>query len=170
MHLQIKKIKRLWEKLICQEASPHQIAIGFSVGLFVSFLPIIPIQTVAALLFAYFLRGNKVACLIGLHIHLMLFPLIPFIFILEYRIGKSLLHISNAPEMKAAVQFTLMHLIHKGWRIWYPLLMGSLIFAIPSTLFYFLVKEAAFRWQNTGKKELLEKSPQPENSGDQKKL
>src|SRR3989338_5028457 len=96
--LNLAKIKALWEKLLHQEASPDQIAGGFALGLFVSFLPFPGLQTLLALAAAFLLRTNKVACLIGLNLHLMVLPVIPLLFWVEYEFGKVILDMRDAPH------------------------------------------------------------------------
>jgi len=144
----IEKIKRLWEQLLHQEATPHQIALGFCVGLFVSFLPIPPFQTLTTLLLAFALRSNKVAALIGLHIHLIFVPVVPFVFIVEYKIGYKLLHWHHHPKVEP-MKITIMYLIEKGWPLLKAMLVGAFVLGVPScTISYPIVKRAAFRWQH----------------------
>lgn len=148
MLVNIEKIKGLWGKLLHQEATPNQIAAGFSIGFFISFLPIPGFQTLAALILAFLLRINKVACLVGLHMHLVMFPVIPLVFVAEYNIGKDLLHFhylhSISPE-----HFNLLRLLHKGWPFFCAMVVGSLVLGLPSALVsYWCVKCTAIRWQD----------------------
>ncbi len=120
---------------------------GFCLGLFVSFLPIPPFQTLSALLLAYICRSNKVASLIGLHIHLLFFPVVPIVFLLEYKIGYRLLDWRLHPNVDTA-EITIAYLLQKGWPVLKAMLIGALVLGIPSCLLtYPLVWRAAIRWQ-----------------------
>lgn len=146
MLVNIQKIKALWDRLLHQEASPNQIAAGFAVGLFISFIPL-PCQTILALALAFLFRLNKVACLVGVHLHLAVFPVIPAVFFAEYHIGRILFPFGRLPELKPR-HFELLTLLHKGWPILRTTLLGALVLGIPSAIAaFFVVKSAAFRWQ-----------------------
>ncbi len=157
MLLNIEKIKGLWSKLLHQEASPEQIAFGFSLGFFVSFLPIFGLQTLTGIFLAFLFRTNKVSCLIGLNLHLLFFPLIPLIFYGEYLVGKHLLPADHVPSLTIK-DFEL--LLHEGDKVLevlrkcgQALLVGSLVLGLPLALAsYWIVKSASARWQAEKKK------------------
>ncbi|MDR3043013.1 MAG: DUF2062 domain-containing protein [Desulfovibrio sp.] len=52
-------------RLMRQSASAHSLAMGLAVGVFVGFLPIIPVQMAAAVALAFPVRGNKAAAALG---------------------------------------------------------------------------------------------------------
>ncbi len=144
--LNVAKIKTLWERLLHQEASPNQIASGFALGLFISFLPFPGLQTLLTLGAAFIFRTNKVACLIGLNLHLILLPVIPLIFWFEYEIGRILFN-RDAPDFDLA-SFNFRDLFRQGWRYFYLTLIGSLVVGIPIALAAFWgVKKVVIRWQ-----------------------
>ncbi len=63
----MKRIRRQWRKLILNKVlhaddTPHQIALGVSVGTFVAFLPLVGFQTIIAVATAAALRANKAVC------------------------------------------------------------------------------------------------------------
>lgn len=151
MLLNIAKIKAFWTRLLHQAESPSQIAGGFALGFFVSFLPVPGLQTLLGLLLAWAFRSNKVACLTGLHLHLIVFPVIPLVFVAEYDIGRYLFHIRQPlvdPE-----SFNLLSLLHQGWGHFRAILIGSLVLGLPSALAsYWIVKLAATRWQEERRK------------------
>ena len=146
MLLNIAKIKDLWERLLHQEASPNQIASGFALGLFTSFLPFPGLQTLLALGVAFIFRTNKVACLLGLNLHLILLPVIPLIFWVEYEIGRILFN-RDAPAFDPA-SFNFHDLFRQGWWYFYLTLIGSLMVGLPISLAAFWgVKRVVIRWQ-----------------------
>ncbi len=147
MLLSLEKIKTLWERLMHLEASPRQIAMGFAAGFFVSFFPIVPLQTPVALALAFLLQSNLIACMIGLHIHLICLPIIPIIFTAEYGIGR---WICGVPVQRH-VSFNhilLSKWLNHGWPIFYSMMVGAMILALPSALLtYPMILRAATRWQ-----------------------
>jgi uncharacterized protein len=145
--LNIEKIKGLWQKLLHQEATPNHIALGFALGLFVSFLPIPPFQTVTTMVLAYLLRSNQVSALVGLHLHLLVFPVVPLILLLEYKVGQIFFHLRDAPKIDPT-QFTIMSLVDKGWPLLKTLLSGAFVIGIPTAIVaFFIVRQAAHRLQ-----------------------
>lgn len=142
------KAKIIWEKLVHQEAKPSQIGLGFALGVFVSFLPIFPLQTVAGLALAFVLRSNKVAMLTGLHCHLLVLPFIPFVFYTEFKIGKKLLHVRGRLPNDGNIEYTVLSNVRNGWDILQATFIGGLIIGVPvAFICYFIVEAAARKWQ-----------------------
>jgi len=145
--LNLSKIKALWDKLLRTEASPNQIASGFSWGLLVSFLPFPGFQTLLGLGGAFLFRTNKVASLIGLNLHLVILPVIPLIFWVEYEIGKFLLGMWDAPDFNPT-NFSFRDLFREGWRYFYFTLVGSFVLGVPvSAAAFWGARQFVIRWQ-----------------------
>jgi len=73
----------IWNKLIHLNASPHSIALGLAIGIFVGFLPIMGVQMVVVLFVAFpFRKANKVAAVSGVWITnpLTVIPIYMFIY------------------------------------------------------------------------------------------
>lgn len=154
----MEKIKGLWSKLLHQEATPDQVALGFALGFFVSFLPIPGFQILTAVALAYLLRTNKVACLIGLNLHLIFAPAIPLIFVLEYKVGKYLLDLGKLPDLDPET-FNWKIALHEGI---YAVIVGSLVIGIPcAVVSYFIVRRATIRWQAARRQTSLVQTPKP---------
>ncbi|MGI6393189.1 MAG: DUF2062 domain-containing protein [bacterium] len=59
----------IWTKLVSLNDSPHSVAFGLALGVFIGFLPIMGIQMAVVLLFAFpFKKANKVAAVAGVWI------------------------------------------------------------------------------------------------------
>lgn len=71
------------------EGDPHYIGLGMAVGVFVSITPIIPLQTVVAIAFAFLLRGSKSAAVLGTWLSNPL--TIPLVYYANYKLGCVLL-------------------------------------------------------------------------------
>ena len=141
-----EKFRGLWDKLVHENASPHDIALGFAIGLFATFYPIPIIDTLVALVFAWIIRANKSACLIGNNFVLLIYPVIPLLVGVEFCVGKILL---NAPiEFHAPKQWNLTCLFRESWPNIEAFLLGGVVLGLPSAIAsYFGVRKAAERWQ-----------------------
>ncbi len=116
-------------RLVRLRAEPDAIARGMALGLFIGMTPTFGIQMFLALFFAFLLRQNKIAALIGVWSTNPLTA--PFIYGLEYEIGRALLGMSRP---HAPLQFTLEALTGLGWQFAAPLCLGSLVLGIPVSL------------------------------------
>lgn len=122
-------------KLIRVKDSKKKLAIGFACGSMVSFTPFIGFHFLLAVIFAYILRGNVVASLIGTFVgNPFTFPLI-WIFI--YKLGN--MFFKN--DQNFSIELTFQSFFDQGYDILIPMLIGSLIVSIPIWFIsYFTVK------------------------------
>ena len=122
-------------KLVRVKDSQNKLAIGFACGSMVSFTPFIGFHFFLAIIFAYILRGNIVASLIGTFIgNPFTFP---FIWIFIYKVG----NIFFKNEQNFSLELTFQSLFDQGYDILIPMLIGSLIVSIPIWLIsYYTVK------------------------------
>lgn len=142
-----EKIKEAWARLRRLEATPHQIALGLAVGVFVSFFPIIPLQTVAALALVFVVGGNTFSCMIGLHLHDLVFPLLPLMFMAEYEVGRMSRPLGLHPHFSAE-PWSLADLIHHGWPVLRAMFIGAAILGSLAAAAAYLIGRAAARdWQ-----------------------
>lgn len=136
-------IKGLWGNLLrsCRKLlhlgdSPHAIAGGVSIGFFLGITPLFGIKTVAALLIAWGLRCSKTAAVTMVTLHDFVLPLWPLVLRWEYMLGYWLLSSPHhLPPKLEAKQFEIANLIE--WRtlgVLWPILLGSLLLAVPATL------------------------------------
>ena len=122
-------------KLIRVKDSQDKLAIGFACGSMVSFSPFIGFHFFLAILFAYILRGNIVASLIGTFVgNPFTFP---FIWIFIYKVG----NIFYNNDQYFSLELTFESLFDQGYDILIPMIIGSLIISIPVWFIsYFTVK------------------------------
>ena len=122
-------------KLIRVKDSKDKLAIGFACGSMVSFSPFIGFHFFLAVIFAYILRGNIVASLIGTFVgNPFTFP---FIWIFIYKVG----NIFFKNDQNFSLELTFQSLFDRGYDILIPMLIGSLIVSIPIWLIsYYTVK------------------------------
>ena len=122
-------------KLIRVKDSKDKLAIGFACGSMVSFSPFIGFHFLLAIFFAYVLRGNIVASLIGTFVgNPFTFP---FIWIFIYKVG----NIFFKNNQNFSLELTFQSLFDQGYDILIPMMIGSLIVSIPIWFIsYFTVK------------------------------
>jgi uncharacterized protein (DUF2062 family) len=124
-------VKRFYRRFISLKGNPEQVAIGLSIGVFVGITPTIPFHTVLAFILALALKQNCTASVLGATA--IGNPLtIPFLYITEYHLGKYLLG-SNMKEVVFSDYHT-WDILHMGWSVAYPLLVGGIALAFISAL------------------------------------
>ena len=139
-----QRARRLWQKLSHLNATPDQIAAGFSIGIFASFLPLNPSPTITAIVVAWLLKRNVIAAVAGAAASILYLPLLPLIWLAEYRLGKLILPVKHPVMLDQA---RLWDVLQKGWDVYAAMLVGSIIIATPVTLFtYLVIKRLATRW------------------------
>ena len=141
----IQRVRQLWHKLIHLKESPQQIAGGFSIGIFTSFLPILPFDTPIAMGLAWLFRRNIMAAITATSITLVLVPVIPFIWFAAYHLGKLIIPAKHIGKFSDA---TLREVLRMGWNVFAATFIGSMIIAAPIALIsYVVIKRVVTKWQ-----------------------
>ncbi len=83
------KLHYYFRRMVRQHGSPHKIALGAAVGVFLGFFPTFGVGTFLALLLATIFRLNKIAALVGTVIGIPWFA--PFIWTVSYLLGAFIL-------------------------------------------------------------------------------
>ena len=139
-----QRFREIWHKLSHLKATPDQIAAGFSIGIFASFLPLNPSPTITAIVVAWLLKRNLIAAVAGAVTSILYIPLLPLIWLAEYRLGKLILPVQHPLTLNQA---RLWDVLQKGWDVYAAMFVGSIIIATPVTwLTYMVVKRLAERW------------------------
>jgi uncharacterized protein len=145
-----------WRRLHALKDSPHAIALGVASGIFYGFTPLTGLKTLLAIGTAWVFRGSKLAAAIAVTLHDVFLPLMPLLLLWEYRVGYWLM--TSPHRMPPSMKFS-SHPHLAEWMRWStfltvgrPLLLGSLVFAVPAGLIaFFAVKAAMERHRrNTG--------------------
>jgi uncharacterized protein (DUF2062 family) len=139
-----QRTRQIWQKLSRLNATPDQIAAGFSIGIFASFIPLNPSPIIAAIVVAWLLRRNVMAAVAGATASILYIPLLPLIWLAEYQLGKLILPVKHPVTLDQA---RLWDVLQKGWDVYAAMLVGSIIIASPVTLLtYLVIKRLAARW------------------------
>ena len=139
-----QRIREIWHKLSHLDARPDQIASGFSIGIFASFLPLNPSPIIVAAVVAWLLKRNVIAAVAGATTAILYTPLLPLIWLAEFRLGKLILPVQHPLTLDQA---RLWDILQKGWDVYAAMFVGSILIATPITLLtYWVVKRLAERW------------------------
>ena len=139
-----QRIREIWQKLSHLDARPDQIAAGFSIGIFASFLPLNPSAIVVATVMAWLLKRNVIAAVAGATAAIFYTPLLPLIWLAEFRLGKLIVPVRHPLTLDHA---RLWDVLQKGWDVYAAMFVGSIIIAAPVTLLtYWVVKRLAEKW------------------------
>ncbi len=139
-----RRIREAWQKLSTLDTSAEQIAAGFSIGIAASFLPLNPSPIIVGSVVAWLLKRNVIAAAAGGTIAILYTPLVPLMWLGEYRLGKLILPVTHPLVLDQA---RLWEMLQKGWDVYAAMLIGAIIMGTPITLLtYFVVKRIAERW------------------------
>ena len=139
-----QRIREIWQKLSHLNARPDQIAAGFSIGIFASFLPLNPSPIIVATVGAWLLKRNVMAAVAGATMAILYTPLLPLMWLAEYRLGKLILPTTHPVTLDST---RLWDVLQEGWDVYAAMFVGSIILATPVTLLtYLVVKRLAERW------------------------
>jgi uncharacterized protein (DUF2062 family) len=139
-----QRIREIWQKLKHLNATPGQIAAGFSIGIFASFLPLNPSPIIMAAVVAWLLKRNVIAAVAGATTAILYTPLLPLIWLAEFRLGKLILPVQHPLTLDQA---RLWDVLQTGWDVYAAMFVGSILIATPITLLtYWVVKRLAERW------------------------
>jgi len=111
------------------------IAGGFAIGGFIAMTPVVPFQTILAILLAILSKQSKLAAVVGTQ---LANPFtLPFIYFLDYQIGRWLLQ--TPPISLGKEVLSLISLVDLGWKVAFSMLLGGLILGLFISIPSFLV-------------------------------
>ena len=131
-------IRRTYERFLRIRGEPREIALGFSLGLFIGMTPSMGLQTPIALFSAAILKWNKISSAIGVWITNPLTA--PFIYSLTYLVGARLLGLRKDfnPTDELSIS-RISEILHKAPGILWALLLGGIIVGLPVAVAGYLI-------------------------------
>jgi uncharacterized protein (DUF2062 family) len=147
-----QRIRERWQELKRLKGTPDQIATGFCIGIVAGFLPLNPSPTITAIVVAWLVKRNVVAAVAGAVVSILYTPLLPLIWLAEYRLGRLILPVRHPVTLDYS---RLWDVLQQGWDVYDAMLVGAVIIATPVTLLaYLVVKRLAAKWtrQETAKR------------------
>lgn len=146
----------LWHRLVRLNASPHTVALGFAIGVFMSFSPFLGFHLALSGLFAWLFRVNIAASLLG---NFLGNPVTyPFMWAGVYQTGTLILGKTFAGEVTDLTSLTFD--ATGFWELFLPFLLGSIPVGILAGLvFYFPVKKGVARFQEARRARFVKTHP-----------
>ncbi len=130
----IRQAKLMLVRFVRMRGLPEEIAKGMALGIFVGMTPTFGFQMAIAIFFAYLLRKNRLAAVIGVWVTNPVTA--PVIYTIEYEIGRILLDVER---VSLPTDFTWEAYAGLGWDIMYPLWVGGLLTGVVlGALAYFI--------------------------------
>lgn len=118
----IRQFKLNLIRLVRLRATPDEIAKGIALGVFIGMTPTFGVQMFIALFFAFLLRENKIAALVGVWVTNPVTA--PIIYTLEYESGRLLLGLERS---SIPMELSSEALRSLGWDVLWPICVGSVI-------------------------------------------
>ncbi|MBC8436621.1 MAG: DUF2062 domain-containing protein [Candidatus Omnitrophica bacterium] len=131
----MKRLKERIVGLLKLNTTPHEIALGVGIGVFIAILPLYGFHTLLVILFAIMIRrANKIAILVGTNISLP--PTLPLITWAGYSIGKLFLGDSYpALNWQIFKNFDRQSIFN----LYYPLFLGSVVLGLSCAFIFYLI-------------------------------
>ncbi len=121
----IRQVKLMLLRFVRLRGLPEEIAKGIALGIFIGMTPTFGFQMLIAVFFAYLLRKNRLAAVLGVWVTNPVTA--PAIYAIEYEMGRILLGMHRA---HLPVEFTWKAYADLGWNIMYPLWVGGILAGI----------------------------------------
>lgn len=135
-----------FHKLLQIHDTPHAIAGAVAIGIFFSFTPLFGFRILLALAFAWIFRCSKIAAVIAVNLHEIVFFLWPLVLRFEYQIGFWLMNHRLPPKLRDHHWNIYEWFKWKTWaHVGEPMLLGSLVIGVPIAVASFFIAEKVVR-------------------------
>lgn len=124
-------------------ATPHAIALGVSIGVFVTFIPLPGFHILLALALAWPMAGNLVASALGTTLGNPL--TFPVIWGVSYELGLRMLHFGHPGSIEPIELGPAMRNLQFS-ELWEPLLKPIVVGGLPLGIVFSLLSYAGTRW------------------------
>jgi len=127
----IERFQKAHRRFLTLQGTPREIALGFSLGLFVGMSPFMMCHTIMAVSIASLLKWNRIGAAVGVFITNPVTA--PFFFIITFRVGGMVTPDASARlDLPATFSVdTLTTLIQEGPEILWILTVGGVVTGIP---------------------------------------
>lgn len=138
-------------RILRLKGQPEEVAGGIAIGVFIGLTPTVPLHTILSVLIAFLLGKSKLAAALGGWVANPF--MLPFIYILDYKVGRMLTGIEGVPLVLS--DFSLSYLMDLGWDITYPLFVGGIALGFLSIFpSYFITKRLVILYRERRRKRL----------------
>ena len=153
----LKNFKQInFSKLIKISDTPHAISLGFSIGVFVSFTPLIGVHIIIALIISWMIKANYFSSIIGTFIGTPF--TYPFIWFSSIYVGNFFIPIEDLNLLTLDIKQLYLFDFLKNMKSLFPsFLIGAFFIGTLSSIFsYFFTKQiiVLYRKKKQKRKEL----------------
>jgi uncharacterized protein len=147
-------IKRIYDRFLKIRGTPHEIALGFALGLFIGFTPTMGFQIVLGVFIASLLKWSKITAAIGVQITNPVTA--PFIYSVTYFMGSKIMGLETPLILTDMSVDSLWTMLQQAPQIFTAMTLGGVLVGLPSAVIgYFVVYRTMNRYQSKLKETLL---------------
>jgi len=160
---------RAYQRFLKIRGNPHEIALGFALGLFVGMTPFMGFQTPIAVCFAALFQWNKISSAAGVWISNPVTA--PVIYGITYFVGAKMTGMTALCAPAGSTEITVINLLQSTPEILMVMILGGIITGIPIAIAgYYLSFSAGERYQEDIKIKLAKKKEARAVKKQQKKI
>jgi len=147
-------MQKTYERFLKIRGNPHEIALGFALGLFVGMAPCMGVQTIIAVFFASLFKWNKISAAVGVWISNPVSA--PFLYGFTFYVGSLITGITESFHPVGIFDFSYLYqIILKAREIFWTLTLGGIIAGLPvAVMGYYLSYIAVKRYQDDIKQKI----------------
>jgi len=140
-------LQRAYGRFLKIRGRPREIALGFSLGLFLGILPILGVQIILSVFFAALFKWNKLSAVVGVWITNPLTA--PFVYGITYLVGARLLGTGNHFPVNGEQGFSMIHdILIKAPEVLWAMMVGGIVLGLPvAVLGYYMSHSLVSRYQ-----------------------
>jgi uncharacterized protein len=149
-------LKKTYTRFLKIRGKPKEIALGFSVGIFIGMTPVMGFHTVIAIFIATLFKWNKISAALAVWITNPFTA--PFIYSMTYFVGAKAMGLTRAYRLSDGLSSsTFIDMIKKTPEIFGAMTIGGFIIGIPlSVISYYFIYSAISKYQDDIKMRLVE--------------
>ncbi len=153
----IVSIKKTYKRFLKIRGNPHEIALGFSLGLFVGMTPFMGLHTAIAVPIAALLKWNKIAAAAAVWISNPLTA--PVVYPITYWVGSKFVSFRKTYQLPEDLNYTiLLDILKKAPEVIWILVVGGVIVGIPLAIVgYYFSFSAIVQYRGRIKESLIQK-------------
>jgi len=145
--MKLPSVRQIYARFLKIRGTPHEIGLGFALGLFIGFSPTMGIQIALAIFATSLLKWSKIAAVIGVQITNPITA--PFIYGVTYFLGARLFGLEKPLEMERFLTIdSLSAMVQQAPRIFAAMTIGGVLVGLPvAAVGYIVVYKIMTRYQ-----------------------
>ncbi len=159
----IVSFKKTYKRFLKIRGNPHEIALGFALGLFVGMTPFMGLHTAIAVPIAALFKWNKIASAAAVWISNPLTA--PVVYPITYWVGSRFVTFKKTYQLPEELNYTiLLDILKKAPEVIWILVVGGVIVGIPLAIVgYYFSYSAIVQYRGRIKESLVKKKEKLKN-------